>query len=200
MARITTFPEDAEEPRIELAARQRYVLSVQIHGDVSEWALRELTEQVRDRLLQDPGVTQVELEGTRSYEVHVEIPLETLRTYGLTLAEVASTIRTTAVEIPGGSVKTAGGEILLRMTERRDWAREFESIPIKATSDGSMLLLGDIARIRDGFEETDAYATFDGERGMGRVRLPGRGPDAHRRIRRGPRRHGRDRRRPTAGV
>jgi len=161
--RIITFPEDAEEPQVSLASRRRTVLGLQIYGDVDEWALRELAEQVRDRLLQDPGITQVELEGTRPFEVRIEVTQENLRAYGLTLAQIAQRIRSTALELPGGSVKTRGGEILLRMKERRDWAEEFASLPIISTSSGAVLLLGDLAKITDDFEETDRFATYNGD-------------------------------------
>jgi len=167
IARIRTLPEDAEEPQIELSTRRRTVLSLQIYGDISERSLRELSEQVRDRLLQDPGITQVELQGTRPYEVRVEVSQENLRAYDLTLGNIARKIRQTAVELPGGSIKTQGGEILLRMKERRDWARDFTDIPMKATADGSVLLLGDIAEITDNFEDTDRLATYNGKRSMG---------------------------------
>jgi len=165
--RITTFPEDAEEPQVVLLARWREVLTVELYGDVSEWALRELVEQVRDRLLLDPDITQVLLKGVRPYEVHVEVPVENLRAYGLTLDQIAARIAATALELPGGKVETRGGEILLRVTERREWASEFANIPIITTSDGTVLYLRDIAAVRDTFEDTDAMGTFDGARAMG---------------------------------
>ena len=83
IARITTFPEDAEEPQIELSTRRRTVLSMQIYGDVSERSLRELCEQVRDRLLQDPNITQVDLAGVPPLEISIEISQENLRHHTL---------------------------------------------------------------------------------------------------------------------
>jgi len=162
IARVITFPEEAEEPQVALSSRRREVLNLQVYGPVDEWALRELAEQVRDRLLLDPGITQVELEGTRRFEVLIEVSQEKLRAYDLTLEEIAQKIRSTALELPGGSIKTGGGEIMLRMKERRDWAHEYARLPVISTSNGSVLLLGDIAEIRDGFEDTYEYATFDG--------------------------------------
>ena len=131
--RITTFPQDAERPEVSLVMRRREVIELQLYGDVSEWALRELAEQVRDSLLQSPGITQVELDGARDYEVQVLIDQDTLRTYGLTLQAVAARIRA-AIELPGGHIETRGGEILLRVMERRDWASEFAAIPIITTA------------------------------------------------------------------
>jgi len=165
--RITTFPEEAEEPEVVLTARWREVLTVEVYGNVGEWALREAVEQVRDRLLLNPNITQIEVKGARQYEVHAEVPEANLRAYGLTLDGVARTIAATAVELPGGKIETAGGEILLRMTERRDWAREFARIPVVTTADGTVLYLSDIATVRDTFEDTDTVGTFNGKRAMG---------------------------------
>lgn len=160
--RIVTFPLDAEEPEVSLQIIRREVLQVQLYGDTSEWVLRELAEQVRDRLLQDPLITQVDLVGARRYEVAIEIDQDALRTYDLTLDQVAQRVRQTSVEIPGGTLETQAGDILLRVNERRDWAREFATIPLITTADGSVVTLGDVADIRDTFEERDRYATYNG--------------------------------------
>lgn len=165
--RITTFPEDAEEPEVSLVMRRREVVEMQIYGDVSEWVLRELAEQVRDSLLQDPGITQVELEGAREYEVQVLVDQDTLRTYGLTLQEIADIIRSTSVELPGGHIETSGGEVLIRVMERRDWAKEFARIPVITTDDGSVVYLSDIAEVKDDFQDVDNMAFFDGYRAIG---------------------------------
>jgi multidrug efflux pump subunit AcrB len=165
--RITTFPEDAEEPEVSLVIRRREVLELQLYGDVSEWVLRELAEQVRDQLLQEPGVTQVELEGARDFEVQVLVTQDTLRAYGLTLQEIANKIRTAAIEVPGGHIETRGGEVLLRVMERRDWASQFANIPIVTTAGGSILYLSDLAQVRDDFREEDRMAFYNGQRAIG---------------------------------
>ena len=165
--RIITFPLDAEEPEVSMVIMRREVLRIQLYGDTSEWVLRELAEQVRDRLLQDPQITQVDLRGARRYEVAIEIDQHVLRAYGLTLEKVAQRVRQTSIEIPGGSLETQGGDILLRVSERRDWAREFATIPLITTAGGSVLFLGDVAQIRDTFEERDRYATYDGKQAVG---------------------------------
>jgi multidrug efflux pump subunit AcrB len=160
--RIVTFPLDAERPEVSLRIIRREVLQVQLYGDTTEWVLRELAEQVRDRLLQDPLITQVDLVGARRYEVAVEVDQNTLRTYDLTLDQIAQRVRQTSVEIPGGTLETQAGDILLRVNERRDWAREFATIPLITTAEGAVLTLDDVAEIRDTFEETDRYATYNG--------------------------------------
>lgn len=161
--RITTLPEEAEEPDIVLATHKRDVMDVILFGDADEWVLRELAEQVRDRLLQDAEVTQIEIEPARTFEVSIEVPQENLRAYNLTLSAIAQRIRAASIELPGGSVKTDSGEILLRMKERRDWAREFGNIPIITSADGTQLLVRDLGTVKDTFEETYEFLSYNGK-------------------------------------
>ena len=163
---ITSFPDEAERPMVAVASRRRDVASFALYGDQDERVLREKAEELRDMLLQDPNITQVELEGVRDFEIHVEIPQENLRRYGLTMADVATRISQASVELPGGSLKTKGGEILVRMRERRDLAREYARMPIITHQDGSQVLLEDLAEIREGFSDSDRYATFNGHRAV----------------------------------
>ncbi len=153
VARIVTFPEQAERPEVSRLARRRQVLDLVLYGDASETALRELAEQTRDRLLTEAGISQVDVTGVRSVEVHVEVPERTLRLHGLTPEAVAARIRAASVELPAGRLDTAGGEVLLRVTDRRDWAREFARIPIVATPGGGVLRLEDLAEVTEGFAE-----------------------------------------------
>ncbi|OVE73870.1 cobalt-zinc-cadmium resistance protein, partial [bacterium B17] len=67
-----------------------------------------------------------------------------------------------SIELPGGSIKTGKGEILVRVKERRDWGSEFAMTPIITTPNGSEVLLGDIAKVTDGFEDTDYFARYNG--------------------------------------
>ena len=115
--RISSFPVEAEEPKVVIAQRKRYVISLALYGDQSQWVLRDVAEDIRDRLIQDPDITQVELEGIRNYEISIEISQSTLRAYNLTLEEVAQRIRRASVELPGGAIKAPSGDVLLRMKE-----------------------------------------------------------------------------------
>jgi len=161
--RITSFPEDAEEPRVRLVAHRRGVLSVVLYGDVDAVILHELAERVRDEFLQDPDIVHVDVSGLPPLEIGIEISQENLRRYGLTLADVAARLRDASVDLPAGGLKTKGGEILVRIRERRDYGRQFARLPVITTASGGRVLLGDIATIKDAFEETDRYTTYNGK-------------------------------------
>ena len=164
--RIETFPVDTEDPRVTLVSRKRQVLRLNLYGDVSERELRRVAEQVRDQLLLDKGISQVELSGVRDYELTVEIPMETLRRYNLTLDQVARVLREKSVDVAGGKIETAGGEILLRVVNRKSWADEFSRIPVILNSDGSTIYLEDIGVVKEGFEDSNRLNTYDKQRSI----------------------------------
>jgi multidrug efflux pump subunit AcrB len=116
--------------------------------------------------LQSPDVTQVELLGARDYEISIEVPQDNLRAHGLTLAGVAQAIDNASTELPGGAIDTDGGDILLRVKDRRDWASEFARIPIITTKQGSVVYLEDIAQVRESFKDSDHYGFFNGSRSI----------------------------------
>lgn len=164
--RITSFPEDSEEPTVSLVSNRREVIAVAVYGDESEEVLRQIAEDVKDDLLLSSNITYVELYGTRPREISIEVSQENLRRYGLTLPQIAAKVDQLALELPGGGVKTAAGEILVRTAERRDVAAEFETLPIVTTEDGTEVTLGMIAKVKDTFQDNDVAATFDGKRAV----------------------------------
>ena len=159
--RIRTFPDNIEQPEVTLQARQRDVMEISIYGDIEFWTLRKLGEQLRISLLSKPQITQVQLDNVPDYETRVEIPRNNLRKYQLTIGQVANLIERSSRDIPAGAVETNSGEIMLRMKERKQWAKEFGNITIATAESGGQIKLSDIATITDGFVETGFHAQFE---------------------------------------
>ena len=158
---ITTFPLETEEPIIrELTARNQ-VTDVAIAGDTDVFALKTLAERVRDELAAMPEITQVDIVSAPPYEISIEVSEVALRRHGMTFDQVANAVRRSSLDLPGGSVRTDGGEILLRTIGQAYRGAEYEDLVLWTRSDGSRLRLGDVATVVDGFEETDQYARFD---------------------------------------
>ncbi len=126
---ISTFPDEAEEPLVSMGSHKRGVLTLVLHGAVDELTLRSVADQVRDTLLRNNHITQVDLTGVRDYEVQVEIPQDALRRYGMTLEDAAQAIAKASVELGGGSLKTESGDILVRVKDRREYARGYAGLP-----------------------------------------------------------------------
>ena len=161
--RITTFPNEAEEPVIREVTRRTQVVNVAVYGDAPEPTIKHLAEKIKDDITNLPNITYAELSGVRKGEIHVEISEETLRRYGLTLGQVAEAVRRASLDLPAGSVKTAGGEILVRTKGRRYYAEDYQDVAVITRADGSKVALGQIATLKDGFEDVDLATRFQGK-------------------------------------
>ena len=160
---ITTFPIETEKPIVSHVEIKRTVIQVAISADASEKSLKVFGERIRDSFASLPNITQVELQNARDYEISIEVPEESLQRFGLTFDEVVAAVRRGSLDRPGGSIKTSSGEILLRTKGQAYTRPDFEKIVLRTEADGTRLLLSDVVRIVDGFDEEDRYAYFDGE-------------------------------------
>ena len=161
VSNISSLPEDSETPVVNMVRRRQEVLQLVLFGNVSELALSDLAENIKNDLLSHEKITQVDVIGVRNHEISIEIPQAQLQRYGLTMQEVANTIRASTLDLPGGTLKTSGGDVLIRTKERRYTAAEYARIPILSTEDGEVLL-EDIGMVKEGFEEVDTVSTYNG--------------------------------------
>ncbi len=161
--RINTFPAETEKPVIKEMVRRNQVIDVVAYGDVGEKALKVVAERVRDDLRDAPMITQVELAGVRIDEISIEVPEKMLRRHGLSLAQVTDAVRRASLDLPGGSVKSENGEVLVRTKGLRYTGREYEDVVLLTRPDGTALKLGQVATIHDGFEDSDLISRFNGQ-------------------------------------
>ena len=160
---ITNFPAEIEEPIVSRLVVRKEVINVSVSGDISETALKRLAERTRDALTDLPEISQVELSAVRSYEVSIEIGEAALRRYGLTFDQVATAIRKGSLDLPAGAIKASEGQTLLRIQGQAYQKDEFEKLSVLTRPDGSEVLLGDVAKVIDGFADEDLQARFDGK-------------------------------------
>lgn len=153
-------PGEAENATVRLADSNRWVIGVILSGDMSEFDLRKMGEQVRDELTNLPNVTSAELQGVRPYEITIEIDESALLQYGLSFDGITQALRSSSIDLPAGTMKTASGEIALRTKGRAYTKEEFEDITILTTEDGQRLTIKDIAIVRDGFDENPFLARY----------------------------------------
>jgi HAE1 family hydrophobic/amphiphilic exporter-1 len=188
--RIDTFPDEAEEPVVMEVVHQDPTISIAIFGDVSEKRLRQVAEKIRDDLSdasvavhkdssgpqnilssmlkflkfkQSETITQIDIVGVRDYEIAVEVSEEDLRRYGLSFDQVVSAVRSGSIDLPGGMIKTVQGEILIRSKGQLYTGKEFETLPLITLDDGTVVKLGQVARVIDGFEDLDIKTRFRGK-------------------------------------
>jgi len=160
---ISTFPALTENPVIYKQEINNPVVMVALNGDLTDLTRKALGNEIRDELLQLPSVNKINYFGDRPYEISIQVSERTLREYGLTMSEISQAIRNSSIDMPGGTIKSEGGDILLRTKGQVYTGQDFGSLVLRTFADGRRLTLNDIAEINDGFVESDGYSRFNGK-------------------------------------
>ena len=163
---INTLPDNADRPVIREAEFLLEVMNVVISGDLPREQLLATTETVRDEILRLDGVSKVRFLDKPDLELSIEIAPKILDQYSLSMAEIANTINNHIVDISSGNLKTSAGNILVRTNGQAYSIDEFAAIPIIRSNDSTSILLGQIAQIKDSFEELNLKTLFNGEPSM----------------------------------
>ena len=133
-----------------------------VFGNIPERSLKELAYQIEDDLGSLPKVSQVETTGTRNYEISIEVPLIRLRALGLTLDDVADAVRRSSLDLSAGSIDTQDAQVRVRTIGQSHDQLDFEEIVVIARNDGTVVRLGDIAHVRDAFQNSDLILRHQG--------------------------------------
>ncbi len=160
---ISTLPTDAESPVISIPARVREVISVVISGDLPEAELRQLGEFHRDKMLALKGISKIDFDSARNYEITIQLDPEQLDALGLTFDDISRSINQSSLDLSAGNIKSQQGEILVRTNAQAYSLAEYASIPILTRNNGTTILLGDIAVINDGFDEEKNSKLYNGK-------------------------------------
>ncbi|MGD8386741.1 MAG: efflux RND transporter permease subunit [Desulfobacteraceae bacterium] len=163
---ISTFPLDAEQPVITELTLREPVVWLYVSGDMNERRLKEWSERIKDELQGTDAISQVEIFGARDYEIGIEVSEARLREYGLSFDQVADTIRRSNLNMAGGVIRTQGEEIRVRTMGRKYTGKEIADIVVLADADGSIIPLGRVADIDDGFTEDPIRCSINGERAL----------------------------------
>lgn len=150
---ITTLPKTLEKIDIDDSAWVYPAISIVLSGNTDKMTLRRLAEKVRDDVSNLPGVRMSSLRDKNKYEISIELNAERLRQFGLSLPDIAAAVRKHSVDVPGGVLKSGAGELQLRSKQTAYNGDDLRDIPVSANPDGTVIKLGEIASITDGFDD-----------------------------------------------
>jgi multidrug efflux pump subunit AcrB len=160
---ISSFPQDIEQPRVQQWVNRNEFMRVAVHGDIGERELKRLAEQLRREAAVLPAITVVQLFGVRREEVTIEVSEEALHRYNMSFSELADAIRGNSINQSSGAVRTEVGTYQIKVRNQADTEADFANIIVRQTPDGGTIRVGDVASIRDGFEDDPILATLNGE-------------------------------------
>lgn len=161
---ISDFPDDTELPIVEELGRTDAVVSIAITGPDDPVALKNYAEAVKERLKRAADVAEININGFSDHQLRVEIPIQHLRQYGLSVADIANTVQQQSVSAPLGQLEGDEEDVLLRFNDQRKSVADLQTLVVISGETGASIKLGEIATITDRFELDESKILFDGKR------------------------------------
>lgn len=160
---VHSFPGASERPEFREMTNHYSMIRLIVFGDIPERSLKELAYQIEDDLESLANISRVQTTATRNYEISIEVPLLHLRALGLTLDDIASAVRRGSLDLSAGSIDTRESQVRVRTVGQSYDQHDFEEIVVIAHEDGTVVRLGDIAEVKDAFQDTDMFVRHQGK-------------------------------------
>ncbi|MBL4849770.1 MAG: efflux RND transporter permease subunit [Planctomycetes bacterium] len=160
---IQGLPDSVEEPTVREPMIQLPAALLVLHGPADERPLRELAYRIKDDL-RARGIAQVHLTGLRDYEISIEVDEEALRAHELSLSDVSKVVRAASLDLPAGSIRTRDEQLSIEIRGLRRTGREYRDLVVQSLPNGTVVRLGQLAKVIDGFEEQEVLGRYGGQR------------------------------------
>ena len=155
------LPEDAEEPLVQEVNLSEFpIMQINLSGDYDLEILKNIAENLQDKIEAIPTVLGVDLTGGLEREVQVDVDLAKLKYYNLSFGDIISAISAENVTIPGGDISVGTKSFLLRVPGQYQETAPIEDVVLKVNGN-KPIYLRDIAKVTFGFKERETYSTLD---------------------------------------
>lgn len=165
--KVPSFPSGMEPPVIAKQEATRQTITFAVSGKgIPLKVLKQKAQTIEKELLRMEGISQVSISGFPDEEIEIAVTEAGLRAYGLSFQQVATAVAQNSLITTGGSIKTEAEEYLIRASSRAYFANELENIVVKSSPDGNVVLLKEVATLRDKFNENPNGLYFNGNKAV----------------------------------
>ncbi|MED6307731.1 MAG: efflux RND transporter permease subunit, partial [Planctomycetota bacterium] len=158
---LQDLPADAERLRVTEMIPNMPVIQLNLWGDANEEELKRGIRRIKQDLESLPRMGSLMESGVREYEVSVQVDFDSLLQNGLSMPMVSRAISAWMNDLPSGVLKTDEGNINVRTVGVGVRADAIAGITLRADPDGSVLTVGDVAEVREGYVDADIVQRFN---------------------------------------
>jgi multidrug efflux pump subunit AcrB len=163
--RTTKLPADLiNRPKFsEIKSEEMPVFQIAVIGSNKDRKRDLIADQLKDELEDNRLVKGVSLSGFAKRTFQIEIDNDALIKHHIGMNEVIAKIQARNVNIPGGNLKQAQTQQLLRLEGKIKNTKELENVLIRSNFTGQSIYLKDVANVIDGEEDIKIKTRFNGE-------------------------------------
>jgi multidrug efflux pump len=162
---VKDLPDDADDPIIQemTTANMVPVITVNLTADLPERQLTDLAEELKDRLSNISTISSISMAGTRDRQIWVEVDPDQLYAYRLPVSQVIAALAMRRFNMPGGKLRLGREEYVIRTMSELTTPEEIKNIVIRTIPGSRALTVGDVATVKDTYEDPQTYSRLDGK-------------------------------------
>ncbi|MGB2129611.1 MAG: efflux RND transporter permease subunit [Flavicella sp.] len=162
--KVPNFPSGMEPPVIAKNDGIRETVSFIISGeDATLKALKSEARSIEEEILAMPGISQVAIYGFPAEEIEIAVRENDLRSYQMSFQQLANAVSKDKLLTSGGAVKTDEEQYLIRAKNRAYYAEDMQDIVVRATPQGGIVRLRDVADVTDRWNESPFRTYYNGK-------------------------------------
>lgn len=169
---IISMPEGAERP-IVVAQKSRGMGSMggmvgylTLKGPNDLYQLKNMSDKIERDFLASKDISQVSVFGYAPQIIAIDVRADDLLKYNLTFDEISQKVKTSNLDISGGTIKSSDEELYIRSLNKSTDADEIAQIVIKATPTGELIKLKDVANVKFEFSDIALESYVDRQRSI----------------------------------
>ena len=160
------LPRDADEPVVTEVNLSLYpVLVVALSGEMPERSMLRLARNAKNAIEQVPGVLTAELRGSREEAVEIIVEPMLLKSYGVSLDQLISTVNASNSLIAAGALEGNTGRFAVKVPGLIEKPQDVLKVPVAATS-GAVVTVGDVAQVKPTFKDATSVTRVNGRSAM----------------------------------
>lgn len=161
------LPEQAWEPEVETDFTETYGLLVTLTGKQRSYEdLKEVAEELKDRLEEDPGVKAVDIDGEIDEEIHINLDMAKLEQYKIAPNNIAKLIKAHNVNIPGGNLEIGHMKVPVQTSGEYENIEQLKDTVIGISESGNLIYLKDVAEVIKIEEKKEIFNILNNEKAL----------------------------------
>ncbi|HCY74504.1 MAG TPA: acriflavin resistance protein [Ignavibacteriales bacterium] len=166
---LSSLPEGSETPTVSKFAIDE--IPVLRMGITSNMPSREFYQFIKDRIQprisKVKGVAQISLVGGDEREIKINLDVDKIQTYGLSILQVTNAVKNSNLDFPTGKIKGENEQLIVRVAGKFSSVDELRNLIVARSAQGGEIKLKDVAEVEDGTKEHTNLTRINGTTSVG---------------------------------
>lgn len=155
---INDFPSGLDKPTAEIIEMNKQAMIINIESNMDYRKHQNLATEIKKEIETTENIGEVSMR-TKQYEINILITPEKAKEHDLSLSQIAEKVEKYSKNISGGTIKTKNQTISIESNIEKKYVNDYKKIKIKSMKNGELLLLSDIAEIKEIISEDEESIT-----------------------------------------